>query len=105
MSNITQKEFISNIEQSYRDCVDIIRRKNQDYADADNPFKNFGASVTVGVDPAKGILVRLMDKIVRIGNLIKREAAVKDESIEDTIDDACNYLQILKEYLKHGTTK
>ena len=53
-------------------------------------------SVQVGVTPERGLLVRISDKISRISNLLDKEAAVKDESISDSIDDAINYLAILK---------
>lgn len=56
-------------------------------------------SEMVGVPVARGILVRLCDKIARISNLIDKKEAVKDETIEDTICDAIGYLGILRAWL------
>lgn len=91
---------MANLAKSYQTCLEISRRKNTDYAGDANPFKNFENSLTVGVPVPRGILVRVMDKISRINNLLDNEAQVKDEKLEDTILDAINYLAILKAYLE-----
>ena len=93
---MTTTDFIANIESSYVQCLRIIVAKNADYAGKDDPFKNFMNSLTVGVDPQQAILVRVMDKISRIANLLHKEAEVSDETVTDTILDAINYLAILK---------
>lgn len=97
---MTTKEFLEDIEKSHEVMIDITRRKNADYAGVDDPFKNFHNAEVVGVSLEQGILVRMMDKISRISNLVKQEAQVKDESIEDTLIDLANYSLILKAYLK-----
>ena len=78
------------------ECISILEKKNADYASESDPLKNFNASEIVGVDRERAILVRIMDKISRISNLLDRDPLVKDESLEDTINDAINYLAILK---------
>jgi len=42
----------------------------------------------------------MMDKVSRISTLLEKEAKVKDEAIEDTLEDLINYTAILKSYLK-----
>ena len=80
-----------------------MQKKNADYAGNSNPYANFLNSKVVGVSPQKGILVRLMDKMSRIGNLIEgKNPMVKDETVDDTIDDAINYLVILKSLRKQN---
>jgi len=44
-------------------------------------------------------MVRILDKMARISNLMHKEAKVKDETVLDTIADAINYLAILLAWL------
>ncbi len=88
--------FLKHLEETFHTCLNIAKRKNQDYANSGDPFKNFNMSHQVGVDPKRAILVRISDKLSRISNLLDREHAVNDERIEDTINDVINYFAILK---------
>lgn len=92
------QEFLDNISRTYATGLTIIQKKNQDYANSTNPFKNFESALVVGIQPDRAILLRVMDKIARVSNLLDKEAAVKDESLEDTLIDCINYLAILKAY-------
>lgn len=96
----TTEEFLKDLETTFTDCLVIANNKNKDYANSDDPFKNFKMSEQVGVDPARAILVRISDKLSRISNLLDREGEVKDERLEDTVMDCINYLAILKAYIK-----
>lgn len=96
---MTQQEFFEHISQSFADGSGLIRRKNTDYSGSADPFKNFRSAEVIGIGVDKAILVRILDKIARINNLLDSEAQVKDESIDDSILDAANYLYILKAYL------
>ena len=93
---MTTQEFLENLKKTFDDCYRICAIKNSDYADKDNPFKNFMNSELIGISAEKGILVRTMDKMTRMSNLLEREGKVSDEKIEDTINDAIGYLAILK---------
>lgn len=93
--------FIDGIASTFQQCLDIVKRKNADYGNEGDPFKNFNMSVQVGVTPERGVLVRTSDKISRISNLLDRSPEVGTESIYDSIDDAINYLAILKQMIKH----
>lgn len=95
--------LIEDAEATFKSCLETMKKKNNDYAGKGtaDPFKNFKNSLVIGVPVQKGILVRLMDKMTRVGNLLDQEATVKDESITDTIDDMINYLAILKSSIKN----
>lgn len=99
MTKITKPQFLGKISDTFTECYNLIERKNADYADEGNPFKNFEMSTQVGVTPARAILVRVSDKLSRVSNLLNKEATVNDESIADTLNDMINYIAILKVYL------
>lgn len=92
---MTRDEFLHQLQAEYDKCVEISRAKNSDYAQGDDPFANFRACESLGIDAATGIMVRMSDKFSRVANLLKREAQVQDESIEDTLRDVANYAIIL----------
>lgn len=101
---MTRSAMLSSIEHTFKTALDIISKKNADYgADAD-PFRNFRTAEVLGLSVEKAILVRLMDKISRINNLLEREARVSDESMADTLVDSIAYLAILKAYRERDAT-
>lgn len=62
---------------------DLYARKNQDYGDSfHKTFEEYGPMMAA---------IRLEDKLNRFKRLIKSEAAVKDESVADTLKDLANY--------------
>lgn len=62
---------------------DVYKRKNADYGDSfGQQYAEFGIISSA---------IRLEDKMKRFKQLIKNEAQVKDESIEDTLLDLANY--------------
>lgn len=72
---------------TFKDVLDkmyeIYERKNADYGDSfSKTFEEFGVTSAA---------VRINDKNERFKKLIKQEAQVKDESIEDTLLDLANY--------------
>lgn len=95
---MNREEFIASIENTYKKGVSIVKMKNADYANSSDPFKNFRSSELIGLSVEQAILVRVLDKITRISNLLSKEADVKEESLEDTIIDCANYLAIMKAY-------
>lgn len=82
--------------------LSLTQRKNSDYADKDDAFLNFRLieTLTAGrITVEQGLLVRLSDKLQRAANLIDREAQVKDEKIQDTLEDLSVYADILNIYI------
>ena len=104
---MNQKEFINEIKSSYDKCVVLLKKKNNDYATDKDPFRNFRFSEIAGVPVEKGIMVRMLDKMSRVSNLLEngKEAQVRDESIEDTLLDICNYAAILSAYRKNSKNR
>ncbi len=106
MSNsmgMTKSEYIEFHRAACDRMIDITARKNKDYTgDSVDPFANFRMVEKLGVtDTARGMLVRMSDKFVRICNLIDgRQAQVKDEAIEDTLLDLANYSILMMGYLR-----
>lgn len=93
---IDSKTLLQNVRQTYAKAIGIVERKNRDYATEADPFANFRTATVLGLTVEKGILVRTLDKIMRVNNLLENPAYVTEESIEDTLVDAINYLALLK---------
>lgn len=75
----------------------LMEKKNVDYSNGGDPFHNFRMSTLLHVPPAKGVLIRMQDKISRIVSFLDRgDLKVKEESIRDTIVDLINYAVILE---------
>jgi hypothetical protein len=72
------------------EALELMKKKNQDYATGNDPFRNFR---TFG---ELGILVRMSDKIARLRTFLERgEFSVTDESCRDSILDLINYSVLL----------
>ncbi|CAG9608025.1 nucleotide modification associated domain-containing protein [Pseudoneobacillus rhizosphaerae] len=66
-----------------RQLNNIYKQKNADYGDSfGQQYQEYGIISSA---------IRLEDKMKRFKQLIKNEAQVKDESIEDTLLDMANY--------------
>lgn len=96
---MNREQLYKSMEQTFKQCLEISARKNNDYAKDDDPFRNFKISEVVGVPVERGIMVRMMDKVSRIANSLDTELLVKDETVEDTLNDLVNYAAILKAYI------
>lgn len=66
--------------------TELYERKNADYGNSfSKTFEEFGMTSTI---------VRLSDKLERLKTLSKKEAQVKDESIQDTVMDIAVYAML-----------
>jgi len=87
------QELHARLTQKARD---LCARKQKDYAGEEDIFSNLRLCADLGLCPADiGILVRMSDKLSRLGNLLKQPAAVEEETLEDTIVDLINYSILL----------
>src|SRR6185312_7923443 len=92
-------QMIDSVQATYNKCLATMERKCSDYAGLATPYKNFETVERLGVSTTVGIFIRLLDKITRLENLLKIDATkpfVTEETVEDTIEYAINYLAILK---------
>jgi len=89
--------MLKDIDDIDKKCRKLLIAKNHDYASSEDPYKNLRQSEQIGIPAWKGTFIRYLDKHSRMCNFIlKGEYAVKDENFEDTIDDALNYLKLVK---------
>lgn len=67
--------------------------KNHDYARDDDPFSNFKKAAALGVEPWRGVLIRMSDKWARIEQLSTGKTP-KNESLNDSLFDLAAYALI-----------
>ena len=96
VENPVKNPLVQHAENLYEEALNIMRKKNADYAGDDDPVKNFQLAEYLGVAPTENaIMVRLLDKVARLANGLQREFAVEDEKFHDTVVDLINYAAIL----------
>ena len=71
----------------------VMESKRYDYSGDEDPYRNFRFSAGVGVEPWRGALVRMLDKVSRIVRFAELggDMRVKEESLVDTVVDLINY--------------
>jgi hypothetical protein len=88
--------MLEDIEGSpaFKDAVweilELHAKKQKDYGTSADPFANVRASEEFGVEPWKGGLVRLNDKVTRLKNFALK-GALANESVEDSLQDIAVY--------------
>jgi hypothetical protein len=101
---MTQKQYLQAFKKLQQKKLALTQKKNSDYADKEDAYLNFRLIETLSnkrISVEHGLLVRLSDKLQRVANLIDRDAQVKDEQIEDTLEDLAIYADILNIYIKN----
>ena len=80
-----------------KQCVELYSKKNHDYGNSfDKDMDNIGIAYGVG---------RIYDKMNRLITLTKKEAQVKDESVDDTLRDLACYSMMMLAYRKRQIEK
>ena len=88
-----REELYAAHEALCQKALDLMKRKNADYASADDPFRNFR------MYGRQGIEVRMSDKLARLRSLRENgKVACEDETMLDTITDIINYCVLYAEY-------
>jgi hypothetical protein len=97
------REDLFNLHQSIsQEALELMRKKNNDYACGEDPFLNFRRAEYLGFSTAElGVLIRMTDKMSRISTFLNRgELSIENESVYDAIVDMINYSVILAGLLK-----
>ena len=107
---MTRTEFLKYHSEFVNRMHAICEKKNHDYTSCtkdDDAFANFKAVETLGFcSVEQGFLARITDKLTRMGTFVRKGSyEVEDETIEDTLMDACNYLILMSGYIKDKKAK
>ena len=100
---MNKQEYLEFHKQFCTKMIEITEKKNSDYTGGSlSPFSNFEKAELLGIcSNEAGFLIRIMDKVSRvISYLNKGELLVKDESVTDSLLDACNYFILLAGYIE-----
>jgi len=94
---MNQQELFKLHETTCAKALETMRSKNHDYSGGGDPFSNFRGSEILGIHPVVGILLRMQDKIKRINTFAtKGKLEVKNEGVNDAIEDIINYAILIK---------
>ena len=78
---------MNKIKEISIDVVDLVEKKNKDYGNSfDKTLEEYGDTA---------YFLRIEDKLSRLKSLSKKDAAVVDESIEDTLKDIVGYTLLM----------
>lgn len=108
-----EEEYLKIIEESYKRRREIHSKKTKDYATEDvlSNFKRVAKMIEIlGIDPTKphGIAcIYILLKMDRFCNLtFRKKTEPSNESVQDTIDDWKNYLDLLEgNYIEYQRNK
>lgn len=103
---MNRAELFAMASETFEKCLKVMENKNHDYSGGGGPFDNFRASAVFGIPAEKGIMLRIMDKMMRIKTYLdKGELKVANEGVLDAIEDNINYLILLKGMIIDGQEK
>lgn len=107
---MNQKELIEFAETTFKECLQLMKDKNSDYANTDksnNAFLNLSLGEHYNViDTEKAMWVRLSDKFSRLSTFLSSgNFNVKTESVKDTLLDTINYNLLLLAYIESKKAK
>jgi hypothetical protein len=85
---------------------ELHRSKAADYGSVGDPLKNIRSGAEfVGIEPWRAAMVRIADKVSRLGTH-NRTGALRHEGVEDTLLDLASYsLLALVLYREYGATQ
>lgn len=100
------QEILVRFDETVAKVRATLAKKNHDYTQGarDDALQNFKLSeIVLHIDPAKGLLVRVMDKIARIVTFIEcGDLRVENESAIDAVHDIIGYMALLETLIMEG---
>lgn len=104
-----QEKYVLAASAVFKDCLKVLNQRSLKYTGTGDPFARIYESADIAdVTPVQGIMTRFGDKVGRLKLLLRQEVpaiedlSAVDESMEDTLIDAINYLVILKLFINTG---
>lgn len=96
---MNREELFALHQATCADALDLMSRKNRDYGENEDPFRNFRRWGLLG------ILVRMGDKLARLETFVQTGTlSVVEESASDCVSDLINYSILFKGYMQDGHT-
>ncbi len=87
-------------QQLYSDAFEVMRKKNADYSQEDNPYSNFEFTAEAsGVKVEQVFLMQIADKMARMRECFGKPVVVLDESLIDTLRDTINFCALCAGYI------
>ena len=100
---MNREKMIKELEVLYKSKLELIKKKNTDYARKNDCFSNFEISAIVsGMSVERVFLSIIGIKLARALELIMNCGIAENESLEDTLIDLSNYVDLLLLWIKNG---
>ena len=92
MKRMNQDDALALQRHIIEHAMSILHGKRRDYSGTEDPFRNLRSSEVHGVEPWRGTLVRLQDKLSRVRSIMEAGGDMQvKESLLDTFADVINY--------------
>ena len=83
---------VESVKVLTKRMLETYEAKDTDYSENDLPMGNLREASELGIEPWRGVMLRIGDKKRRIGSFVKRASyLVKDEGVDDALVDLSNY--------------
>lgn len=107
MTMTTREELFKLHQDMCAEALELMKKKNNDYASGSDPFMNFRRAEYLGFATAElGVLIRMTDKMSRISTFLKNgDLSLSNESVYDAIIDMVNYSVLLAGLIKDRDSK
>jgi hypothetical protein len=98
---MSKDEYAEFTAKTFKGLQSLMKGKNDDYAEGSDFFANFRQAEEYGVDPLKGLFVRMGDKQSRIKAWCRRgDLKVKGEGLVDSLLDNIGYSMLALAYIE-----